>query len=81
MHEILVRKLAMNWKRKGLSYSAIAKRLSISRDAACNLCVYALKTNKMKREPKLKMGKASTLCVKRKISWRNWRKDKFSEIN
>ena len=57
----------MKWKTESLSYLAIAKRLSITRDAACNLYVYTLKTNK-NRGPKLKMDKASTLRVKRKIS-------------
>ena len=68
MHETSVRKLAMEWKTEGLSYSAIATRLDITRDEAWNLCLYKLKTIKMKTGLKLKMDKASKLHVKRKIS-------------
>ena len=68
MHETSVRKLAMKWKTESLSYSAIATKLGITRDSACNLCVYKLKTIKMKTVPKLKMDKVSKLRVKRKIS-------------
>jgi len=78
MRNYLERKLAIQWRTEGLSYSAIATRLSITRDAACNLCSYKLKRIKMKTGPKLKIDKASQLRVKRKICAFNESKEKIN---
>jgi len=68
MHEMVVKKLAVQWKSEGQSYAEIASRLRISRYAARNLCVYRCKTKKIKSGPKSKMCNSSKLRLKRKIS-------------
>lgn len=78
MHNIIERKLAIQWRTEGLSYSAIATRLNMTRDGACNLCVYKLKRIKLKTGPKLKIDKASKLRIKRRICGFNENKEKVN---
>ena len=78
MRSEIEKKLAREWKLSDVSYTAISKKLGITRNSAINLCLYRPKLMLKKRGPKFKISKKEKLQIKRQICTFRERKEKVN---